>query len=911
MPDALPDLLLQLLAASREPIVIVDDAWRCYAVNRAACQFLGQPVEVLEYRTLFEGWIGVHCDWNQICPDINQSGRWQALDESEHHRIISWKVVPDIAPNRHWLILQECFPSIDDTRKHVAPFQVDSPSRDTFLTTPPEQLPHHLSNQKTGSRDISFDQDSDLHSFSNTSPASPLRSKQALDVSRPEHLRSPLTQVAADTSNLLETLPFCLVYLDPQFRFKAVNSAYKKRWNCSLENVYGRLVSEVWGKAAAAILTTILTCDVSETSTMSNVINLDLIREKRRKINAPREKCEVDAIPLSFVADVSEDEWNSPLITPANLRAITINRDGEKPQPAWVGVSVDFDSASGRSIGDFRSTSNDSLLSCQQSSTCIASNPSDRGIRGYYLILFDRETPSTSQQSEVLDLRQQAEIFQAAIERSPDGIMRLDCEGHFLYVNPTLEEWRGIPLCDFLGKTNCELGMSKKLVQQWKTVCDLAIFTQCEQIIETEETWMGCVQIFLSRVIPEINNSGEVTSILIVSREITTIKRAQSSLIYQAEREYTLRRISQNIRQSLDLDCIFASTVTEVQQNLQADRVMIYRFNESLQTEIVWESTHSNYPITLRMRQRQPPLIADCFDFFLHSDRAWIVADMNEQDWRTCLFQGVSDTGARSKMVATIAQESTNRSSQTSTQVWGLLVVHACTTQRQWQSDELDLLQEVAEQLAIAIQHAELLDQVNHQSQHLTQINAKLAKANARLKELSEIDGLTQIANRRRFDLTLKQAWNRLLCTQAPISLILFDVDHFKAYNDTHGHPAGDSCLIQIARTAAKQVSRSIDLLARYGGEEFVVILPETTIMGAIFVAESLRQAVQDLNIFHSTVDNQRRCVTISLGVACQVPKDDQTYQTLIESADQALYRAKNAGRNIWMCDVPDATNSS
>ena len=176
-----------------------------------------------------------------------------------------------------------------------------------------------------------------------------------------------------------------------------------------------------------------------------------------------------------------------------------------------------------------------------------------------------------------------------------------------------------------------------------------------------------------------------------------------------------------------------------------------------------------------------------------------------------------------------------------------------------------------------------------------TQIS--LEKANQKLEKLVNLDALTHIANRRCFNHYLRQEWQRLYREKNCLSLILFDVDYFKAYNDHYGHPQGDSCLFQIAQTARKTIKRSTDLVARFGGEEFAVILPNTDHSGAIAVAEQLRLAVYHLNLEHQCA-NQGEIVTISLGVTTQIPSDQNTTQQLIAEADAALYSAKLQGRN-------------
>ncbi len=179
----------------------------------------------------------------------------------------------------------------------------------------------------------------------------------------------------------------------------------------------------------------------------------------------------------------------------------------------------------------------------------------------------------------------------------------------------------------------------------------------------------------------------------------------------------------------------------------------------------------------------------------------------------------------------------------------------------------------------------------------LLQTTEQLAKANARLERLSASDGLTGLANRRHFDVRLEREWKRALRVKHPLALILLDVDYFKPYNDTYGHQSGDDCLRQVARFLISAAHRSDDLAARYGGEEFALILPNTNLAGALHVAEQLRTDVEALRLPHHA-SSASEWVTLSLGVAAMVPTLGATSGELIALADQALYRAKQSGRN-------------
>ncbi len=160
-------------------------------------------------------------------------------------------------------------------------------------------------------------------------------------------------------------------------------------------------------------------------------------------------------------------------------------------------------------------------------------------------------------------------------------------------------------------------------------------------------------------------------------------------------------------------------------------------------------------------------------------------------------------------------------------------------------------------------------------------------------------DGLTQVANRRSFDEKIQIEWQRLLREQGYLSLILLDIDYFKYYNDYYGHQAGDICLIQIAQTAAKQLKRPSDLFARYGGEEFAVVLPNTNLDGAIIIAESIQQAIRDLSIPHQE-SKVSDVVTVSMGINYLIPNLDRSIDSLIKMTDEALYQAKQQGRDRY-----------
>ncbi|MBF0329131.1 MAG: diguanylate cyclase [Nitrospirae bacterium] len=195
---------------------------------------------------------------------------------------------------------------------------------------------------------------------------------------------------------------------------------------------------------------------------------------------------------------------------------------------------------------------------------------------------------------------------------------------------------------------------------------------------------------------------------------------------------------------------------------------------------------------------------------------------------------------------------------------------------------------------ALRLKHE--MDQRKAREKELLETMQQLETANKMLQTLSAIDSLTNIANRRFLDHYLYEEWRRAVRNEASLSIIMADIDHFKLYNDTHGHQAGDEVIKKVAAVLKAAVHRPGDLVARYGGEEFIVVLQDTGKEGGMQLAEKMRQNIFSLSIPHDK--SSYGLVSLSLGVSSVVPTMESSTEKLINEADKALYKAKEKGRN-------------
>ncbi|HEY9674612.1 MAG TPA: diguanylate cyclase [Waterburya sp.] len=524
------------------------------------------------------------------------------------------------------------------------------------------------------------------------------------------------------------------------------------------------------------------------------------------------------------------------------------------------------------------------------------------------------------------ELKQSVSLLNATLNSTTDGIVAVSTTGTIVTFNQKLVEMWGIPPEILVLPNHQErfnfFQMKLKDPESYIQKVNQFYTERSAEGYEVLELKDG--RIFECFTQPQRSGTdiiGRVWSF----RDITERARAEQSIRQHLQQELLIARICDRIRQSLNLREILSTTVEEVRQFLGTDRVLIYRFEPDWTGTVVVESVVSEYLSTLDMVIYDP-----CFGALqiqpYQQGRIQAINDIDTEGLTPCyreflrqfqvkanlvvpILQGVSNqaTGGRGEWGSARVMEWESgereeggerrvgeshrltlspphpRSETAAPALWGLLIAHHCSHPRQWQPLEIDLLKSLAMQVAIAIQQSSLFEQ--------------LEAANQELQRLACVDGLTQVANRRRFDEYLNLEWRRLGRERRPLSLILCDIDYFKLYNDTYGHLSGDLCLQQVASVLRQVLRRPADLVARYGGEEFAMILPNTDLTEASRVAETIRQSLQRLAIPH-TQSPMSQCVTLSLGVACSIPTSDSSPQALIAAADEVLYQAKAEGRD-------------
>ncbi|MEC4983898.1 MAG: diguanylate cyclase [Oscillatoria sp. PMC 1068.18] len=373
------------------------------------------------------------------------------------------------------------------------------------------------------------------------------------------------------------------------------------------------------------------------------------------------------------------------------------------------------------------------------------------------------------------------------------------------------------------------------------------------------------------------------SDLVFIGRNITKRKQIEMELLLSRKQSRFLRFVSDRLRESLTFEEIFNLIVSEVQEFFECDRVLIYQFladsrligkaevvrNRAI-SKLVDNPTYPQFELNLLQAYREGKITAE--------------SDVKRANLAPSYLEILTQLSVRSELVIPILCNAVIVNSKLGIlpqKLWGLLILHQ-TKPKVWQKWEIDFMEELVKQLAVAIQQAELYKQ--------------LQVTNEEIKQLEIIDPLTKLANRRTFEERLDFEWRRLYRDQQFLSIILCDLDNWQTYLDNYGLLAGDFCLQEIAKILSKLVKRSTDLVARYGGDEFVIILPHTAQQGAIHVAERICQTILEKKIPHQRSPN--KLLSLSLGVASMIPNSNYTPVNLLKASDRALKQAKKTGRS-------------
>ena len=494
---------------------------------------------------------------------------------------------------------------------------------------------------------------------------------------------------------------------------------------------------------------------------------------------------------------------------------------------------------------------------------------------------YDREISSVEQKNAELSsqLRSTKNLFQTIVDSTSTLVWMCDKAGNTTFLNQAWSRilWQAnnadldsswLVNIHPLDLEYCQRHFERALDKQEGFTISYRLIT-----FDANYRWIS------NYAVPQFTVSGEFKGLVGYCFDITSHKITEQKLIKRAASDRLLAQITQKIHTSLDLEQILQTTVDEVKQFLMAEKIQIDGVDEANQLTLLFESRLVGSPLSCDISEpKQIPSVLFARNLDLLSAGKSVTQDFCEL---------ANAAKSCSTLLIPIIVE---------VKLWGLICVENCSFARKWSIEEIYLLERVAMVLSVAIKQANLYQQ--------------LERANRELQQLSLVDGLTQIANRRRFDRYIASQWKELSREQSPLSLIFCDIDRFKLYNDTYGHPTGDRCLAAVAQAISKVVKRPGDLVCRYGGEEFVLVLPRTPLEGAMYLAQQIRLQVKALKIPHLkfAVDLY---VTISLGVSCCIPRPDLDPQTLIAAADKALYQAKATGRDrAVQCEIENVRSS-
>ncbi|GAB1540878.1 hypothetical protein NUACC21_35470 [Scytonema sp. NUACC21] len=457
-----------------------------------------------------------------------------------------------------------------------------------------------------------------------------------------------------------------------------------------------------------------------------------------------------------------------------------------------------------------------------------------------------------------MEVAQKQQLLNSFISCSPLGIAIFNSQMQYTLVNDTLAEINGVSAKEHIGKypwdilvnlTPAPEDISQQVLSTGQPVLNVEITGETQKLPGVLRTWL--VSYF-----PICNQTSHPFGVGVMVAEITERRQAELAL---TDREAMLRAIGDNLPNG---------AIYQIARELDGSDRFHY----------ISAGIENLFEVQAKDASRDSSLL---YNQFLENDYQKFLQATDESMRSLSVFDIQLRIQTPSKKHKWLHFRSTPRRFEDGRVIWDGLVVDVTDMKLaeetfRWQAEKEKSL-----------------------NQTVRKLYQQVYTANQKLQRLATLDDLTQIANRRRFDDYLKQEWQRLAQQQAPLSIILADVDYFKCYNDTYGHPAGDTCLVQIAQAISRAVKhRPADLVARYGGEEFIIILPDTDADESVLVVQSIQKEIGEQNLPHAA-SKVAQHITLSFGIATTFPCQSRREQTVIEAADRALYQAKKE-RNCY-----------
>lgn len=425
-----------------------------------------------------------------------------------------------------------------------------------------------------------------------------------------------------------------------------------------------------------------------------------------------------------------------------------------------TGVAMENPLLQAIQMGQCISTSQDRLLRAKDGTERLISETAApiRNEQGLILggVLIFQDMTEHHREEQLLHRREQE--FRALVENSPDIVARFDRNFRYLYVNPAIERITSYPASAIIGKTHADIGLPNTFVRQWQTLLQRCFEIGEEQTVEFEFPTTEGTRSYQSRIVPEWAADGSIDTVLSVTRDITELKHAAAVLRQQAEREQLLDAIAQRIRQSLDLNEILNTAVTEIRQILHADRVVLYEMHADGSGTVIVESVGSAWIPMLGHRLHDPCLMLEqCITPYLQGHVSTI-SDLHNSGLAECYINLLAQFQVQANLVVPILQTD---------QLWGLLVAQQCESPRQWQSWEIEFLRALSSRLSIAIQQSQLYQQTQHQAQREQALNRVLQAIRSSLDlemvfstSVNEIGRLLQIDRAEIFEYwPLREVW--------------------------------------------------------------------------------------------------------------------------------------------------------